>query len=84
LIAAILLAMAAALIFGALSAKAVADAKACEVKLQAISNLEQQWNAARASNSQDAGALCTQVNALVQGYNAACQAYGVLPMLPCK
>jgi type II secretory pathway pseudopilin PulG len=82
-IAAILLAMAAALIFEGWASYSAAAAQQCQARVLTMSKAEQQWENSKKARNPDKG-LCNDINRRVGEYNAACAKYGTLPTLSCE
>lgn len=82
----ILVIIAAELFFSAWSSNKVLQAKKCQMAIIRMQAFEQQHQAAKASQSSDAPALCEQINTLVDNYNNSdCgKDFGTLPRLACN
>ena len=83
LIALILIAIAAAVIFGGISTSKIAHAKNCENTLLTLQNWERQWEQSKQSGNPDVG-LCRQLNELIDRYHGSFgNDFGNLPAVKC-
>lgn len=84
-VAALLVVIAGALIFGAWSSEKIAHAKKCEMGILKIQAHEHQWQTVKGAGKPDAKALCDKVNAMLGEYNNGdCgQDFGTLPDANC-
>lgn len=84
LIAAILIAILASLVFGYLNAEQTAHARRCQTDITIIQSYERQWLASGDAGKRDNG-LCKQLNDRVDQYNKTCgNDFGALAKVECK
>ena len=81
-IAAILLAMLATLIFDGWAGYSASVAQQCQVRVLTMQKAEVQWENSKKTGNPDVS-LCNDINRRVGEYNAACAQFGTLPTLSC-
>jgi Tfp pilus assembly protein PilE len=81
-IAAVLLAMLATLIFEGWASYSAAEAQQCQARVMTMQKAEVQWENSKKTGNPDVG-LCKDINRRVGEYNAACAKFGTLPTLSC-